>query len=49
MGRLKKDITELEMKYNASEVELHETKNLLSTKENEVLKLQREIHKLKVS
>ncbi|CAG9761193.1 unnamed protein product [Ceutorhynchus assimilis] len=47
LSRLKKDITELEMKYNASQVELHETKNLLSSKENEVLKLHREVHKLK--
>lgn len=39
----------MEMKYSASQVELHEVKNLLSTKENEVLKLQREVHKLKVS
>ncbi|XP_066256038.1 cGMP-dependent protein kinase, isozyme 1 isoform X2 [Euwallacea similis] len=46
-ARLKKDITDLEMKYTAAQIELHETKNLLSLKENEVLKLQREVHKLK--
>lgn len=49
VARLKKDFTELEMKYTAAQIELHEMKNLLSGKENEVLKLQREVHKLKVS
>lgn len=47
IARLKKDVSDLEMNYSASQVELHETKNLLSTKETEVLKLQREVHKLK--
>ncbi|KAL1516851.1 hypothetical protein ABEB36_000696 [Hypothenemus hampei] len=47
VARLRKDITDMEMKYTAAQVELHETKNLLSTKESEVLKLQREVHKLK--
>lgn len=49
VARLKKDLTEMEMKYTAAQIELHEMKNLLSGKENEVLKLQREVHKLKVS
>lgn len=48
VAKLKKDFTELEMKYTAAQIELHEMKNLLSGKENEVLKLQREVHKLKV-
>lgn len=47
VARLKKDLCDMEMKYSAAQVELHETKNLLSSKENELLKLHREVHKLK--
>ncbi|XP_076264769.1 protein kinase, cGMP-dependent at 21D isoform X2 [Rhynchophorus ferrugineus] len=45
--RLKKDLSDMEMKYTASQVELHETKTMLCLKEDEVLKLQREVHQLK--
>ncbi|EFA12840.1 cGMP-dependent protein kinase, isozyme 1 [Tribolium castaneum] len=47
VARLKKDLAELEVKYGSLQSELYETRRQLTCKESEVLKLQREIHKLK--
>ncbi|XP_044258969.1 cGMP-dependent protein kinase, isozyme 1 [Tribolium madens] len=47
IARLKKELSELEVKYGTLQSELYETRRELTCKESEVLKLQREIHKLK--
>ncbi|RZC32333.1 hypothetical protein BDFB_001624 [Asbolus verrucosus] len=49
VARLKKELAELEVKYGTVQSELHHTRKDLNCKEGEVLKLQREVHKLKVS
>ncbi|KAJ8919915.1 hypothetical protein NQ315_006444 [Exocentrus adspersus] len=47
VGRLKKELSELEVKYEAAQGELHDAKKQLNCKEAEVLRLHREVHKLK--
>lgn len=47
--RLKKELADVEVKYGTVQTELNETKKDLNCKESEVLKLQREVHKLKVN
>lgn len=47
--RLEKELSELELKYGTIETELTNTKKELSFKDNQIVRLQREIHKLKVS
>lgn len=47
--RLEKELSELECKLGTIETELTNAKKELSFKENKILRLQREIHKLKVS
>ena len=49
VARLKKELAEQDVKYGALQSELFETRKDLTCKESEVIKLQREIHKLKVS
>lgn len=49
IARLKNELSDLEIKYGALQGELVHTQKQLSCKESEVLRLQREIHKLKVS
>lgn len=46
--RLKKELADLEIKYGSLQTELLQTQKDLYVKESEVLRLQREIHKLKV-
>lgn len=46
--RLEKELSDLEIGYGSLQTELAQTKRDLSTKEEEVNRLQREIHKLKV-
>lgn len=46
--RLKKELSELEVKYGSLQTELLQTQKNLEYKESEVLRLQREVHKLKV-
>lgn len=48
VSRLKKELSELEGKYDTTRSELNDVKKNLSCKESEVLRLQREVHKLKV-
>lgn len=47
--KLKTELSELEIKYGSLHSELVQTQKQLDNKESEVLRLQREIHKLKVS
>lgn len=49
IARLKKELSELEIKYGALHNEMVHIQKQLGNKESEVLRLQREIHKLKVS
>lgn len=49
VARLKKELAELEIKYESLHSDLIHTQKQLSDKETEVLRLQREVHKLKVS
>ncbi|XP_049819329.1 cGMP-dependent protein kinase, isozyme 1-like isoform X2 [Aethina tumida] len=47
VAKLKKELAELEKKYGSVQGELFEARKDLSCRETEVLKLQREVHKLK--
>lgn len=47
--RLKKELSELEIKYGALQTELFQTQKSLHCKESEIIRMQREVHKLKVS
>lgn len=49
VSRLKEELSDLEIKYAAAQTELVQTHKQLECKESEVVKLQREVHKLKVS
>lgn len=49
VARLKKELSELEIKYGSLQSELVQTQKQLGDKESEVLRLKREIHKLRVS
>lgn len=49
VARLKKELSVLEVKYGTLQTELYDTRKELTCKDSEVVKLQREIHKLKVS
>jgi hypothetical protein len=49
VARLKKELAELEVKYGTLQSELYDARKDLNCKDSQVLKLQREVHKLKVS